>query len=96
MIPITENATANQPPTTSPANINQAAKDKLVLLRKGIDNMIDEGVKNNNIFSPNLLITTREIAHHAMQTSTRDELAQYYYQCLLSPPKPTLLQAIDN
>ena len=69
MIPITENATANQPPTTSPANINQAAK---------------------------VILTTREIAHHAMQTSTREELAQYYHQCLLSPPKPTLLQAIDN
>ena len=96
MIPITGNATANQPPTTIPANINQTAKDKLVSLRKEINNMIDEGVKNNNTPSPNLILTTREIAHHAMQASTRDELAQYYHQCLLSPPKPTLLQAIGN
>ena len=29
-------------------------------------------------------------------TSTREELVQYYHQCLLSPPKPTLLQAIGN
>ena len=38
----------------------------------------------------------KEIAANTIQTSTKEELAQYYHQCLLSPPKPTLLQAIDN
>ena len=38
----------------------------------------------------------KEIAANTIQTSTKEELAQYYHQCLLSPPKPTILQAIDN
>jgi len=96
MIPITQKTPTNLPPTTIPASINQTAKYKLVSLRNGIENIIDEGIKNNNTPSPNLLLTTREIAANTIQTSTKEELAQFYHQCLLSPPKPTLLQGTDN
>jgi len=45
---------------------------------------------------PNLSPNTKEVAKNVIQTSTVEELAQYYHQCLLSPPKATLLRAINN
>ena len=45
---------------------------------------------------PNLILNTKEVATNVIQTSTVEELAQYYHQCLLSPPKATLLRAINN
>jgi len=96
MISITPETPTNLPPAAIPATINQTAKDKLVSLRNGIETIIDEGIKNDNTRSPDLLLATREIAANTIQTSTKEELAQYYHQCLLSPPKPTILQAIDN
>ena len=96
MIPITQKTPTTLPPATIPVSIDQTANYKLVSLRNGIENIIDEGIKNNNTPSPNLLLTTREIAANTIQISTKEELAQYYHQCLLSPPKPAILQAIDN
>ena len=45
---------------------------------------------------PNLIPNTKEVATNVIQTSTVEELTQYYHQCLLSPPKATLLRAINN
>ena len=45
---------------------------------------------------PNLILTVREVSSNAIQTSTKEELAQYYHQCLLSPLKTTVLQALNN
>jgi len=40
--------------------------------------------------------SAKEFATNTIQTSTMEELAKYYHQCLLSPPKLTLLQSINN
>ena len=37
-----------------------------------------------------------EIANIIHETGTKEELARYYHQCLGSPPKPTLLKALQN
>ena len=38
----------------------------------------------------------QELATSIAETSTKAKLPQYYHQCLLSPPKATLLQALEN
>jgi len=43
-----------------------------------------------------LILNTREVATNAIQTINMKELAQYYHQCLLSPPKAILLRVINN
>ena len=45
---------------------------------------------------PDTINSVKEFANNAIQTSTKEELAQYYHQCILSPTKPNLLQAINN
>ena len=38
----------------------------------------------------------QEIAANIIPTSTKEELAMYFHQCLCSPPKSALLKAIRN
>ena len=40
--------------------------------------------------------TVQQYAANLIPTSSREELAMYYHQCLCSPPKSTLLKAIRN
>ena len=40
--------------------------------------------------------SAQEIAVNIILTSTKEELAMYFHQCLCSPPKSSLLKAIYN
>ena len=42
------------------------------------------------------LHSIQELASNVVQTNSMPELAMYYHQCLLSPPKSTLLKALAN